>query len=227
MLGRDHALLGAAATLGALDLEGVTHLGLATSALALVVGVGAALAPDLDEPNSLAGRANPVSHVPGLFGPHRRRTHSLLCVGLVVGLAAWAAHGHPLAAGVLAGFLACAGAGAWSKAVRKAGVVLAVPLGALVGWIVAAGYVRPGQWLPLAVAAGLLSHLVGDGLTPGGVPWLWPLPWRGSLGLFRTGSNVERWLVRPVLMVGTAYMAYVVLGPVVASSVPHLHLHGI
>lgn len=222
MLGKDHALLGATATLAALDLAGTSHLGPATAGMALIVGVGAALAPDLDEPGSLAGRGvAPLSHVPGLFGPHRRRTHSLLAVAAVTGVALWAAHGHLVAAGVLSGLLAACGAGAYSKTARRAGWVVAVPFGAFIGWILAAGVVHVGTWLPASVAAGLVSHLVGDGLTPGGVPWLWPAPWRGSLSLFRTGSAVERWVVHPILWAGTAVVAYVVLGPVVGHAVHH------
>lgn len=48
----------------------------------------------------------------------------------------------------------------------------------------------------LAVAAlwGYLSHLVGDTLTPMGVPWGWPLDdldERFSVGLFTTGTFIE------------------------------------
>lgn len=48
--------------------------------------------------------------------------------------------------------------------------------------------------LAMAAGCGYLSHLIGDTLTPMGVPWLWPLrsvDHRYSLNLFTTGTFLE------------------------------------
>ncbi len=51
---------------------------------------------------------------------------------------------------------------------------------------------------PLAV--GYLSHLAADGLTPSGVPLLWPIKYRFSLGICRTGSVMEMIVVGIILL---------------------------
>lgn len=67
--------------------------------------------------------------------------------------------------------------------------------------LVLGGFTAP--WLPVAVAGGVLVHIAGDLLTSGGVPV--PLTWirgttsRVSLGLFPTGSVLERLVVTPAL----------------------------
>lgn len=51
--------------------------------------------------------------------------------------------------------------------------------------------------LTAAAGWGYLSHLIGDTLTPMGVPWLWPVQRLGSrlsVGLFTTGTAVETWV---------------------------------
>lgn len=65
-----------------------------------------------------------------------------------------------------------------------------------VAFLVAAAVFAVSRDLNLATAAlcGYLSHLVGDTLTPMGVPWLWPirpLDARFSLSLFTTGTYME------------------------------------
>lgn len=50
------------------------------------------------------------------------------------------------------------------------------------------------------VCIGYLSHLVGDMLTPSGVPLLWPVKKNYSIGLFRTGSPVETVVVTALTM---------------------------
>jgi inner membrane protein len=58
-----------------------------------------------------------------------------------------------------------------------------------------------GHNLGMAVFAGYLAHLVGDMLTPSGVPLLWPLPLRLRVPLVHTGGIIERLLVFPVAAV--------------------------
>ena len=48
-----------------------------------------------------------------------------------------------------------------------------------------------GGWFTVAVAGGMLVHVVGDMLTPDGVPLLWPLRRRFGVGVFRTAGVVE------------------------------------
>ena len=59
-----------------------------------------------------------------------------------------------------------------------------------------------GQGLGVAVVAGYLAHLLGDILTPYGVPLLWPLPWRVRIPVVKTGGMLERYVVFPVVLVG-------------------------
>ncbi|RJX17216.1 MAG: metal-dependent hydrolase [Desulforudis sp.] len=59
-----------------------------------------------------------------------------------------------------------------------------------------------------ALAAGYLSHLLLDALTPGGVPLLWPRVGRASLPLVRTGSFFERAVFLPALAVAVALVVW-------------------
>jgi inner membrane protein len=68
--------------------------------------------------------------------------------------------------------------------------LLAVAVVAVVSSVLAAHY-GVGAWLPTAACIGYLAHLCGDFLTPGGVPWLWPLERRYSLPLVTTGHRPE------------------------------------
>lgn len=59
-----------------------------------------------------------------------------------------------------------------------------------------------------ALAAGYLSHLLLDALTPGGVPLLWPRGGSTSLPLVRTGSFFERVVFLPALAVAVALVVW-------------------
>lgn len=75
-------------------------------------------------------------------------------------------------------------------------------------------------WIGLAVGAGWVAHILGDGCTEGGVP-LWG-PWDRrqrwvlwELLRFKTGDRgcrVELWFVRPMLMLVVAAEVCVLLG---------------
>ncbi|MBC7905646.1 MAG: metal-dependent hydrolase [Rhodospirillaceae bacterium] len=110
-----------------------------------------ALLPDIDHPQSWAGRKlKPISVPLAMVVGHRGVTHSLLAVlgGIVV--------------------LAVMGMHAWAA--------------------------------PLVI--GYLSHLAADGLTPSGVPLLWPMKRRFTLNLCSTGSFVEMGLVAVIALAG-------------------------
>jgi inner membrane protein len=61
-----------------------------------------------------------------------------------------------------------------------------------------------GGWtgLPAPLAVGYLSHLAADGLTPAGVPLLWPIKRRFCLPLCRTGSPIEIAVVAMIVAAG-------------------------
>lgn len=153
MLGRNHAAIGVASFAGATWAgTHLFHLGALDAHQAVagtVVAIGAALAPDLDEAHSTAGGSNPISDLP-IFGGHRRRSHCIAAVAAVTAVA-----------------LACATN--IDPTAIAAGAVPCVPFGALFGYATAR-WVHPGWWLIAAVAVPYFSRLLGDTITPGGVP---------------------------------------------------------
>jgi membrane-bound metal-dependent hydrolase YbcI (DUF457 family) len=214
MLGRNHGAIGVAAFCGsALYGEHVLHLTTLTvgqAALGVLVAAGTALAPDLDETESLGGRANPISHLP-LFGGHRTRTHTLLAAALVLA-ATLLCERDVLATAILVGFMATMGGSVFSGRLRYNGAMLSVPFGLLAGFL-SYRYVHAGWWLVAAVGPAYLSHLAADSLTKGGVPLLIPLSHhRYTIGLMRTGHLAERILTVPIAA-GTAVLSWVALRP--------------
>lgn len=118
---------------------------------ALAAAAFGALLPDIDHPQSWAGRKMRVVSVPlSLLVGHRGITHSALAV---------------LAASAL---------------------------------LMTMGF----GWVAAPVAVGYLSHLLADGLTPSGVPLLWPSKRRFTLNLCRTGGIVEIVLVAAIAVAG-------------------------
>ena len=73
----------------------------------------------------------------------------------------------------------------------------------------------PGP-LKYYAAAGYFSHLLLDAMTPGSVPWLWPLPYRWGLRLIPTGSMIEKLIVLPVLVIGIAKL-------IIPAGIPFVH----
>ncbi len=213
MLGRNHAALGVAAFAGAAwaggHVVGLPAMTAYQAGFGVAVAAGAALAPDLDEAHSLGGHANPVSLL-AIFGGHRRRTHCLLAVAAVAALAVVCASDR-LAAAIVVGFAACTGGAVLSRRLSGGGALLCVPFGIAVG-DAAFRWVPGGWWLVAAVAFPYASHLVGDGLTPGGLPLFLPFSQRKvSLHLFRTGHAVEHLVVTPVvglLALASLYAAF-------------------
>ncbi len=68
-----------------------------------------------------------------------------------------------------------------------------------------------------AVAVPYFSHLLGDTITPGGVPWLLPATQRWSISLFRTGQTFERTVLSLLLAATAAVAVWVVLSPPVTA----------
>ncbi|MGO1851793.1 MAG: metal-dependent hydrolase [Microbacteriaceae bacterium] len=189
MMGGSHAITGAAAWVavtatapGALGIMPLDPLGVGVGA---VVCAGAALLPDADHPSATIAQSIPVigkvgaNAISGMVGGHRHGTHSLLAVPVIVFLAwllqfavvdvGWWHQPVPVGAGLAAVALSAFAA----KAVRLVrrwpqAWAASVAVGAVVALFGSA------EWVPAAVVLGFVVHLLGDFITVGGLPLLWP-----------------------------------------------------
>lgn len=191
-MGGHHAASGAAAwvaiastgpyTLGwyPLDPAGIVIGGMATAGTALIC--------DWDHRSSTVAHAlPPLSNliavgIENASGGHRQGTHSVLGAAFFVLLAALAGKIQlqtdwgllSVGAGLLCMFLINIAAKAL-KLFPKYGVVsnwiFALTMAGLVTWF------APHQWswLPVSMLTGVLVHILGDMITTGGVPLLWPI----------------------------------------------------
>jgi len=212
MLGRDHALLGAAVALaaGQAGWEALGHPALPVGQLAAASAVvaGFALLPDIDEPGSTVSRRfGPVSRAVSrvtnkLAGGHRAATHSLVFMLAVFG-AMWLAGKHPMADVVTVGLCLMLSIGMLipSRFARHGLIVgLLAPAAAAWGtWEVTVHVGQHWAWLPWAAAVGVMLHLVGDMLTVEGVPLLWPLKWRQKLPLLGHTDSLREQLTGAVM----------------------------
>jgi len=147
MMAGSHVVVGAAAWAIAAKLTGAPP----ADPQALGAAALGALLPDIDHPQSWAGRKlRPISVPIAMVFGHRGITHSLLAV--------------------------------------LAGVAILAFMG--------------GQWMAAPVVVGYLSHLAADGMTPSGVPLLWPAKRRFTLNLCDTGSFIEMGLVAVIAIIG-------------------------
>ena len=236
-MGRTHALTGLCAGLALAPLLAAT---LAQAVLVAVVTAGYALLPDLDHPGARASRLlGPVTGALSRLlragsrwlyartkgprderhrGEHRHATHTVafaVVAGSLVAVGTWGA-GPWVAAGTVAlGIsLAVDALGDWLlPVVGIAGIAWwgaagGDPLGELAGI---------GSGLGIAVAAGCVTHCLGDAVTLSGCPFLWPLPIAGEtwyelrpprLLRFRTGGVVETRLVFPGFVAVAAVLAF-------------------
>ena len=204
MLGRNHAVTTAAAWAWAAPilLPGVTVPELAATT---VLAAGMGVLPDIDHPDAAASQqfgvlSQVVSKVAsGAAGGHRQGTHSLAAPALIAaGL--WAGHrfgwdGIRWVEAALVGMAATVGLSLLGPSIRlRTHPIVAFGAGAAAVWWTLAGGVAAWQyeWVTALVVFGFVSHMIGDGLTPQGVPLLWPISrFRFRLPLFRTGSPLE------------------------------------
>lgn len=208
MMAYSHACSGAAVWLAMVPAVSLlTPVGPKEVVLGAVVTAGAALLPDLDHASSTASKSLGGRWVGRLVahasGGHRQGTHSLLAclvLALLAQLAAWL--GWAWLPVLLTLWIGLRGL----RLVRsKKGSV--ITLLACLGVAVALSAAGGGMpWLGLAIGAGALAHLLGDALTPEGVPLMWA-PWhrharRYTLSLFTTNTWPERWVVTPILVAG-------------------------
>lgn len=205
MMGRSHALLGAVGWLAAapaLSEASGFPLGTIELAAGTVVCAGAALLPDMDHPSATVANAlGPITKaaavaVSAASGGHRKGTHSILFAALATGttFAAIAVPGYGRGAALVIGFfLVALGLRAAGPSSDRSGWLgLAVGAqSAVLTWL-AATTVASFAWLPWCVGAGCLLHLLGDFVTPQGVPLFWPNQRRYSVPIVaRTGNAVE------------------------------------
>ncbi|MDN3311055.1 metal-dependent hydrolase [Microbacterium oryzae] len=192
MMGTSHAASGAAAwialTATALPAVGVHELTPAAVLLGAPIAAGAALLPDADHHSATVARAVPVAGrlaaevLGAVSGGHRKGMHSLLAVAAVMigmrylGQIVWQPGGDadPFLLGVALAVAACTAPAL--KALRIArrwgpAWLGGTALGAI------AGLLAPEQltWLPWCLGVGYVAHIIGDLLTTGGVPFLWPI----------------------------------------------------
>ena len=215
MTGRSHMALGATAGIVATTLAQPSH-NAAQVALTTTIAAGAALACDLDTPNGLlANSLGPLTRVGAralgrICGGHRHGTHSLLfcgltCLAVTIALQSSAplhAFGHTVHTGQAAlaavAYITTAMALSALAGIHGAHCVLLAAAAAALG-------VRIGtdtEAIAIAFSAGCWSHLVGDALTPDGIPPLWPASDRRvSLAVIgHTGDLRERAITTVVIL---------------------------
>lgn len=236
MMGSTHALTGLCAGLA---LSPLLTGSLTQALLFSAVTAGYALLPDLDHPGARASRLlGPITRILSssvragsrwLYartkgprdehhrGEHRHATHTV-AFALLAGTAATLgtqAGGPWVPVGIVVlGILFAADAlGDW--VLPLAGICAAAwwrtvggdALGILAG---------TGPVLGIAVAAGCVTHCLGDAVTLSGCPFLWPIPIAGETWYelrpprvlrFRTGGVVEKAAVFPAFVVIAALLA--------------------
>lgn len=222
MLGYSHATSGALGWL-VVSPTVASLLGKPFGAKELAVGAvacaGAALLPDIDHPQAtIAYTFGPISHIVSkwvhtLAGGHRQATHSLGFAVIMGGICQALTLGGNKASIITMFFLA-------SFAFRGLGLVLPFMPNAMKNLTVilqAAGMTylmtkwMPGTWwwLGLAVAMGCIIHLIGDTLTPEGVPWFYPNRWRASLPIIsHTGNIMEKAILSPIMSALVLWLIY-------------------
>lgn len=202
MMGYSHAVTGTAGWLAVTSTSGaalgVYDPGSATIILAgSVLCAGAAMAPDADHGQaSIAHSLPPVTKwmaegIGTVSGGHRHGTHSFVGIAVFI-LFTWLmsfwvmdVEGRTVAlgSGLIAVFLVAFATKTFglhrSIGTGVAGDILGTAAGP---WIVALGTAGVAtyylderwSWLPICMALGTFIHVLGDGLTVQGVPWLWP-----------------------------------------------------
>ncbi len=217
-----------AATLPVVPLESFA------AELTWVVAVGGfAMLPDLDTGGVTSRRGFPRLHgstialmwgpITGLlaellgrlFGGHRNGSHSILGIfgtAMVAGVLATAYPGRLFLLALAIGLALEALAFAIPGTLEELWPVNLVVSFGVAWWVLG----LPGSaddrfplWLPAALLVGSATHVIGDMLTVGGIAPLWPVSRiRVSLGLFRTGSGWERFLIAPALLVGACWLVF-------------------
>ncbi|GAA3305236.1 metal-dependent hydrolase [Glutamicibacter nicotianae] len=195
MMGGHHAVSGAAAWLAITTpvTVGSVNLGLGTFQMdrwetlaGAIVCAGAALLPDADHHSATIARSLPP--ISSIFtriicsasGGHRNGTHSLIGIAFFIFLA-WLANGWDVQTAALGTVYPAAALFAILLISFAVKTMKFMP--PLLCWIIAlaagtfVGMNTPAenQWFLLAVAIGVIAHVVGDMLIIGGCNLLWPI----------------------------------------------------
>ncbi|GAB3129476.1 metal-dependent hydrolase [Glaciibacter psychrotolerans] len=212
MMGSHHALSGAAvwvaitSTTPELPTLGWVPLGPTSIVLGAIVCAGAALLPDADHHNATIAHSLPgigtlaTGSIRAASGGHRHGTHSPLMAALVLITAFGLTQaGWPANAGVGLGLVlpAVIAAALLAFAVKVLRIVRQWRAAWVVGVIIsgAISWYQPAHWawLPLCIAVGWITHLIGDLLTTGGLPLLWPLVLTAPRAVARTPVLRHLW----------------------------------
>ena len=208
MLGRNHALYAAAVWVGAYPVIAESigilhHESIAVLGVTTAIAAGAGVVPDLDHPD-----ARPSQHfglltkvlsktINSASGGHRVGTHSIM-FAVLIGAVAWAAQFSPYGWGRIAAVLACGFCASVGLALVGPSLGFRVPavadfvVGIGVGWWVWAYFdvIKSALWV--LAAGGVIVHCLCDGVTKGGVPFLFPFKKdRYGLGWFRVSGPGE------------------------------------
>lgn len=212
-MGRHHGLCG---MLGGVGAGLLLHQAAPTTLALGVVSAGAAMLPDIDEPNSsVSHMLEPISGgvswiTNKLAGGHRQATHSLLTVAVVgigtmyLGMLRFF---HPsFIVAPLAICIALAIHGVLPMSFRP-GRIFALIVAILATGVIVK-YVGVGWWIPVAIALGWFLHILGDYLTSSGVPLFWPITRRHFSYpiLGRTGSKREV-VASALIAISTIYVS--------------------
>ena len=177
---------------------------------------------DLDTPNStIAHSLGPVTRymariIGALTGGHRNGTHSLLWALLATLLTAWGLAELDdawLKIGLCVFFISLA-----VRALTEVDGPICFALSAILG--ATAASVAPGsEWLIAAVGLGCLLHMLGDALTPEGVPALMPFSDRRfSLPVIGATGDTREKLIAGLCGLGCCWLlATTVFAPMWAS----------
>lgn len=222
MMGYSHAVTGMAGWLAVASTSGaalsIYSPGPGGVVLAgAVLCAGAAMAPDADhEQASIAHSLPPITKlmargIGALSGGHRHGTHSLIGVAaftlfaFLMSFWIMEIEGRTMAigSGIIAVFLT-------AFATKSLGLHRSIGrgmLGDILGtkagpWIVALGTAGVAtyymdyrwSWLPFCMALGCFIHVLGDGLTVQGVPWLWPLNPKPPVAVQNSPFLKQLWL---------------------------------
>lgn len=191
MLGTHHAISGAAAWVAVTSTVpytlGLDPLPVSSVVLGALVTAGAALLPDVDHHNATIAHSGGfvtkgiAAAAGAASGGHRHGMHSILAIGGFTVSAVLASRWDatvPVLGLIPAGsaLLMLALVAFATKALHfSRGGILKLWAGAAV-IVVAVLTLAPEQleWLPKSVMLGVILHLLGDIITTGGVPLLWP-----------------------------------------------------
>lgn len=156
-----------------------------------VLTMGASILPDIDHPNSTVSRSlGKLSQgfawlVSKIAGGHRNGTHSIIGVLILLGIAlltTYTGFGWIWVWLMLLSTLVLVG--------KERGLLIGVVSGILtLVWYQADD---PGILPVVCLTLGTIIHILGDMITHGGCPLLYPDKKRYALGLFKTNSPPER-----------------------------------